>query len=94
VPGSSAVIGVNVQPLIAWLWTGGAVMALGTLLAAWPRDRRRRPGPDDAVPPVAADEALVARPDGPDGPDGPDVADGPDLPDVPGARPEPAEVPG
>jgi cytochrome c-type biogenesis protein CcmF len=93
-PGSSAVIGVNVQPLIAWLWTGGAVMALGTLLAAWPRDRRRRPGPDDAVPPVAADEALGARPDGPDGPDGADVADGPDLPGAPGARPEPAEVPG
>jgi cytochrome c-type biogenesis protein CcmF len=40
--GNAAVIGVNVQPLVAWLWTGGAVMGLGTLLAAWP-GRRRRP---------------------------------------------------
>ncbi len=39
---ASAVIGVNIQPLVAWLWLGGGVMALGTLLAAWPRDRRRR----------------------------------------------------
>ncbi|MEA2972303.1 MAG: cytochrome c-type biosis protein CcmF [Actinomycetota bacterium] len=39
----TAVIGVNIQPLVAWLWMGGAVMGLGTLLAAWPRDRRRRP---------------------------------------------------
>jgi cytochrome c-type biogenesis protein CcmF len=37
-----AVIGVNVQPLIAWLWTGGAIMGFGTFLAAWPGGRRRR----------------------------------------------------
>jgi cytochrome c-type biogenesis protein CcmF len=39
----SAVIGVIIQPLVAWLWIGGGVMALGTLLAAWPGERRRRP---------------------------------------------------
>ena len=33
---------VIVQPLIVWLWTGGAVMAFGALLAAFP-GRRRRP---------------------------------------------------
>jgi cytochrome c-type biogenesis protein CcmF len=43
----AAVIGVRVQPLIAWLWTGGGIVALGTLLAAWPSDRRRRPGRAD-----------------------------------------------
>src|SRR5438309_1319739 len=32
--GGSAVIGVIVQPLIIWLWIGGALMAVGTLLAA------------------------------------------------------------
>ncbi len=41
-PGDPAVIGVIVQPLVAWLWIGGAVMALGTILAAWPGERRRR----------------------------------------------------
>lgn len=54
----TAVIGMRVQPLIAWLWTGGGIMAFGTLLAAWPRgDRRRRrrravdapPLPEEAV---------------------------------------------
>src|SRR5213078_4529017 len=42
-PGDPAVIGVVVQPLIAWLWIGGLVMLLGTALAAWPGRRRRRP---------------------------------------------------
>jgi cytochrome c-type biogenesis protein CcmF len=42
---TAAVIGVSVQPLIAWLWTGGGIMALGTALAAWPgRGGRRRAG--------------------------------------------------
>jgi cytochrome c-type biogenesis protein CcmF len=40
---SSATIRVFVKPLILWLWIGGAVMALGTLLAAFPGSRRRRP---------------------------------------------------
>ena len=41
-PGGTAVIGVIVQPLIVWLWIGGALMGVGTVLAAWP-GRRRRP---------------------------------------------------
>ncbi len=47
-PGDPATIGVIIQPLIMWLWIGGGVVALGTLLAAWP-GRRRRP-----VDPVSA----------------------------------------
>lgn len=35
-------IGVTVQPLVAWLWVGGAVLALGAALALVP-GRRRRP---------------------------------------------------
>ena len=46
--GDPATIGVIIQPLIMWLWIGGGVVALGTLLAAWP-GRRRRP-----VDPVSA----------------------------------------
>ena len=55
-PTSTAVIGVIVRPLILWLWIGGGIMALGTLLAALPGRRRRptmpvsAPLPDDRVP--------------------------------------------
>jgi cytochrome c-type biogenesis protein CcmF len=48
--GDPATIGVIIQPLIMWLWIGGGVVALGTLLAAWP-GRRRRPV-DPASAPV------------------------------------------
>ncbi len=37
-------IGIIVQPMVSWLWTGGFVMAIGTLAAMIPdRRRRRRP---------------------------------------------------
>jgi len=35
-------IGVAVNPMILWLWVGGAVVALGTVLALVPAPRRRR----------------------------------------------------
>jgi cytochrome c-type biogenesis protein CcmF len=59
-----AVIGVNVQPLIMWLWGGGTVMGFGTFLAAWPGRRRRRPAresePAVAEPgPVRPEPAAV-----------------------------------
>ncbi len=41
----SVQVKVIVQPLIVWLWTGGAVMALGSLLAAFPGTRRRGTDP-------------------------------------------------
>ena len=41
--GGPVVIGVVVQPLVAWLWAGGGLIAIGTLLAAIPGRRRRRP---------------------------------------------------
>ncbi len=53
-----AVIRVIVQPMVSWLWVGGALMALGTLLAAFP-GRRRRP-----VDPVSAPIAEQQDPDG------------------------------
>ncbi len=43
-PGADqATIRVFVKPLILWLWIGGGLMAVGTLLAAFPGRRRRRP---------------------------------------------------
>ncbi|MCC5953819.1 MAG: heme lyase CcmF/NrfE family subunit [Acidimicrobiia bacterium] len=46
-PGDPALVRVTVQPLIVWLWIGGGVMALGTLMAVVPP--RRRPGTPDGV---------------------------------------------
>ena len=40
---TEATIRVFIKPLILWLWIGGGMMALGTLLAAFPGRRRRRP---------------------------------------------------
>jgi cytochrome c-type biogenesis protein CcmF len=46
--GQAATISVIVQPLIVWLWIGGGLMALGTMLAAWPGRRRRPTSPTSA----------------------------------------------
>ena len=40
VPPGSVVIGVVVEPLLAWLWVGGLTMGLGGLLAFVPTRRR------------------------------------------------------
>jgi cytochrome c-type biogenesis protein CcmF len=61
---------VIIEPLAAWMWTGGAIIAFGTILAAFPGRRRnpidpvsapvptkrREPDPDETAP---ADEAPV-----------------------------------
>jgi cytochrome c-type biogenesis protein CcmF len=63
-PGDTeATIRVFIKPMILWLWIGGAVMALGTLLAAFPGSRRR-----NAIDPVSAPIGL-------EGSDPDDVAD-------------------
>ncbi|HWJ63526.1 MAG TPA: heme lyase CcmF/NrfE family subunit [Acidimicrobiales bacterium] len=49
---SSVQIRIVHQPLIVWLWTGGAVMAFGSLLAAFPGKRRNPTDPVSA--PIAA----------------------------------------
>jgi cytochrome c-type biogenesis protein CcmF len=56
----SVLIRIIVQPLVGWLWAGGAVMVVGTILSAFPGRRRRRP-----TDPVSADppgRELVAAP--------------------------------
>ena len=50
-------IGMLVMPLAVWLWIGGTVMALGTLLAAWP-GRRRRPTDPSPLPCPSANAAA------------------------------------
>ena len=57
-PGANeATIRVFIKPLIVWLWIGGALMAIGTLLAAFPGKRRRRP-----TDPVSAPIATAGSP--------------------------------
>ena len=60
----AAVIGVNIQPLVMWLWVGGGIMALGTVLAAWPGRRRRpiEPSSAPAVPEPRAEPEAPERP--------------------------------
>ncbi|MGH7363078.1 MAG: heme lyase CcmF/NrfE family subunit [Candidatus Methylomirabilales bacterium] len=38
--GESATLKVLVRPMIAWIWIGGGVLAVGTLLCVWPFRRR------------------------------------------------------
>jgi cytochrome c-type biogenesis protein CcmF len=42
-PDAPVSLRIIVQPMVAWLWIGGALMALGTLLAAVPTRLFRRP---------------------------------------------------
>jgi cytochrome c-type biogenesis protein CcmF len=61
---TAAVIGVNIQPLVAWLWVGGGIIALGTALAAWPGRRRRptEPASAPAVPEPRSEPEAPERP--------------------------------
>ena len=61
-PGGPAVVGIIVQPLVSWLWIGGAVIALGTLLAAWPGRRPRRPTEPASAPVPLEDREPVGAP--------------------------------
>jgi cytochrome c-type biogenesis protein CcmF len=53
--GSQATLRVLYEPLVGWIWVGGAVVAFGAVLSLWPGRRRRRPRElvvpdDDALP--------------------------------------------
>jgi cytochrome c-type biogenesis protein CcmF len=71
--GGRITLGVRVNPMILWLWIGGGVIALGTILALAPRLRRRvraapiaehsapgtAPASQDALEPVASEEVRA-----------------------------------
>jgi cytochrome c-type biogenesis protein CcmF len=71
-PGDPTVIGVTVQPLIMWLWLGGAIVAIGTLLSVAPGRRRRPLLPASAPAHVA--EPTAAHQDAPRVPAGTSAA--------------------
>jgi cytochrome c-type biogenesis protein CcmF len=54
-------IAVAINPMIVWLWIGGGVMALGTVLALLPSLRRRRPGAKATDEPVAGEPSDASR---------------------------------
>ena len=59
-PGGAIRLRVIVMPLVLWLWVGGATIAFGCVLAAFPGRRRRGTEPTSApVPTVAASEPPV-----------------------------------
>ncbi|HEX7097320.1 MAG TPA: cytochrome c-type biogenesis CcmF C-terminal domain-containing protein, partial [Acidimicrobiales bacterium] len=66
-PGDPVTLRVTVQPLVLWLWVGGGIVAVGTLLAAFPGRRRKPTAPvSEAVtgaarrdPEPEPDSALV-----------------------------------
>ena len=50
--------GVRLMPLTLWLWVGGLLVAVGTVLAAFPGRRRRRPT-DPVSAPIRVDVATT-----------------------------------
>jgi cytochrome c-type biogenesis protein CcmF len=63
-PRPLATFRVLVQPLVPWIWLGGLIMAIGTLLALWPGAEPARPAPPRAKPgsrePAAEPELVEA----------------------------------
>jgi len=51
--GDPVTLRVIIEPMALWLWIGGGIMGLGTLLAAWPGRRRRPEDPVSAPVPSA-----------------------------------------
>ena len=61
-PGDTSVsIQAFIRPMILWLWIGGLVMALGTLLSAFPGSKRRR-ATDPVSAPIPHGSSLLQRP--------------------------------
>jgi cytochrome c-type biogenesis protein CcmF len=48
--GSTATIAVFIEPLVVWIWIGGAIIGLGVVIAGWPQRPRRPQSGRVAVP--------------------------------------------
>ena len=57
--GGNLVLRITVQPLVLWLWVGGAVMLIGIVLAAFPGRRRRRPTDPTSAPATVPVEVVA-----------------------------------
>jgi cytochrome c-type biogenesis protein CcmF len=63
-PDGTTTITVRIVPFLIWLWIGAAVIALGTILAAFPGRLRRRPIDPVSAPVPARERELVGAADG------------------------------
>ncbi len=63
---------VIIRPMVAWMWAGGALMAVGTVLALFPGRRRR--GTEPVSAPVAVGAPAAGPPSGRNGSNGDDPA--------------------
>jgi cytochrome c-type biogenesis protein CcmF len=61
--GAPVTLRVIIEPMALWLWVGGGIMGLGTLLAAWPGRRRR---PEDPVSAPVPGKVAASGPHPPD----------------------------
>jgi cytochrome c-type biogenesis protein CcmF len=57
-PDGPATIDVVIQPMVLWLWVGGALTAFGAVLAAAPSRRRRSKDKSGTTGPVGRAEAA------------------------------------
>jgi cytochrome c-type biogenesis protein CcmF len=75
------VLRVIYEPMVVWLWIGGGVIALGTVLAAFPGRRRKGTDPVSAPVPERLDRRRRGSGEDEQGPDQPVGSDGSDGPD-------------
>ncbi len=54
--GKTATFTIFINPLTAWMWVGGLVLVLGTLIAAWPHSTRRSTANVPSVAYAAGDD--------------------------------------
>lgn len=59
-PKGPATIDVVIQPMVLWLWVGGAITAFGAALAAIPGRRRRRGSTETRGAPVPEARSELA----------------------------------
>ena len=55
---TEAKVKIAIKPMIVWLWIGGALMAIGTVLAAFPGRRRKPTAPVSSPVDVSGDEVA------------------------------------
>lgn len=54
--GKTATFTIYINPLTAWMWVGGLILVLGTLIAAWPHGSRRSTASVASVAYAAGDD--------------------------------------
>ena len=58
---TEAQIKIFIKPMIVWMWIGGGLMAIGTVLAAFPGKRRRPTSPTSALIEIERDPGPAPR---------------------------------